>query len=81
MAGQLPAGNELLGCFLCQGKMPDSVRAKYELLAQTAPEQAKPLLINFDRARIHPDEEDLERLSAEVRTLLKTVSCSERCDE
>ncbi len=73
MAQNLPEGNVLLGHYLCQGKMPPSVRTRYEALAQTDPNKANPLLKNFDRARSHPNEEDLAGLEKAVHQLLKDL--------
>ena len=71
MARNLPAGCTLLGWHLCQGRMPAAVRARYEALARTDPEKAKPMLDNFDRALSHPDEADLKDLEQAVRAALK----------
>lgn len=70
MAANLPAGNLLLGHYLCQGKMPQTVRQRYESMAQTDPEKARPLLGNFDRALSHPDQQDLEGLEKAVTGVL-----------
>lgn len=77
MAGNLPAGNVLLGYYLCQGKMPQAVRTRYEAIAQTDPQKAQPMLDNFDRALSHPNQEDLEGLKTAVSSLLKE---NFRCD-
>lgn len=66
----LPAGNTLLGNYFCQGKMPPSVRTRYEAIAQTDPEKAAPMLENFDRALTHPDETDLNELEKAVSEIL-----------
>lgn len=64
----LDAGNQVIGTFMCQGKMPLSVRQRYEKMK----EQPNPapnldmLIANFDRALTHPDEQDLQRLQAAV---------------
>ena len=73
MAENLSDGNVLLGTYLCQGKMPLSVRARYEALSKTDKEKAKPMLENFDRALSHPDQEDLEKLENTVIGTLATV--------
>ena len=62
MAQNLPQDCKLLGSYLCQGKMPPAVRARYEAMAQQDPEKARPMLENFDRALSHPDQADLEGL-------------------
>ena len=60
----LPESAKRAGSFMCQGKMPISVRQRYEKLAAD-PEQAakvQMLIENFDRALSHPNEDDLEAL-------------------
>ena len=64
----LDADNQVIGTFMCQGKMPLSVRQRYEKMK----EQPNPapnldmLIANFDRALTHPDEQDLQRLQEAV---------------
>ena len=65
----LDRSNTVIGTYMCQGKMPQSVRERYVKM------QASPLPIpnldslieNFDRAATHPDAEDLHRLTAAVK--------------
>ena len=49
---------------MCQGKMPQSVRKRYEAMQEKAPhdDKIKMMIDNFDRAASHPDEDDLHRL-------------------
>ena len=56
--------NTVVGEYMCQGKMPQSVRNRY-MKMKTQPEypaNIDALIDNFDRALSHPDEDDLERL-------------------
>ena len=64
----LPESNTLLGYFLCQGKMPQSVRARYEAMEKN--ERPKAMLQNFDAALSHPDEADLQALEQAVSRCL-----------
>lgn len=73
IAQNLPCGNVLLGYYLCQGKMPQAVRTRYEAMAQTDPQKANPFLENFDRALSHPDQADLDGLEKAVSALLKNI--------
>ena len=65
----LDGSNTVIGSFMCQGKMPVSVRQRYEDM------KAKPLHIpnldalieNFDKALSHPDAADLEQLKQAVK--------------
>lgn len=49
---------------MCQGKMPQSVKKRYEAMQEKAPQddKIKMMIDNFDRAASHPDEADLIRL-------------------
>jgi len=56
--------NTVVGEYMCQGKMPQSVRDRY-MKMKAQPEYSAnidALIKNFDRAISHPDEDDLERL-------------------
>ena len=55
---------EVTGTYMCQGKMPMSVRDRYVSM-QKAPGMGKKMqsmIENFDQALSHPDKEDLDRL-------------------
>lgn len=66
----LDDSNQLIGSYMCQGKMGVGVRKRYESLLPTDPGKFQPLLDNFDRALSHPDAEDLARLTEMIRALL-----------
>lgn len=66
----LDSTNTVAGAYMCQGKMPPSVRARYEAMADKDPERIKGLLENFDKALSHPDADDLEGLK---RAVLKSL--------
>lgn len=53
-----------VGSFMCQGKMPQSVRERY-MQMEDGPRRAA-MLANFDAALNHPDEDDLTRLKSAV---------------
>ena len=52
------------GSFMCQGKMPQSVRERYMQMEEGPRRTA--MLANFDAALNHPDEDDLTRLKSAV---------------
>lgn len=56
----LPDSVTVCGSYMCQGKMPAAVRARYESMEDSPRRQM--LLTNFDAALSHPDENDLARL-------------------
>ena len=54
---------------MCQGKMPLSVRQRYEAM-KAQPDHAPnldALIENFDKALSHPDAADLEQLKQAVK--------------
>lgn len=58
----LPQTAELVGAFMCQGKMGPGVRARYEAMLAKDPTdaRARALIDNFDAALAHPNAEDLK---------------------
>ena len=56
----LPDGVTLCGSYMCQGKMPAAVRARYETMEDSPRRQM--ILDNFDAALSHPDAADLSQL-------------------
>ncbi len=70
VAVHLPESARIAGTFMCQGRMPASVRARYAQTAAAKPEQAArmhQLIENFDAAASHPDDDDLARLREAVQ--------------
>lgn len=55
---------QVIGTYMCQGRMPQAVRTRYETMADSPRRTA--MLENFDRAMSHPDQQDLARLKAAV---------------
>ena len=60
----IDSSNVVIGEYMCQGKMPLSVRERYIKMKESPEHPAKldKLIKNFDCALSHPDGEDLERL-------------------
>ena len=60
----IDASNRVIGEYMCQGKMPLSVRERYEKMKEQPehPANVDALIENFDRALVHPDADDLEKL-------------------
>lgn len=60
--------NEIAGTFMCQGRMPESVKRKYEEGRDHHPTRTREeKLANYEAALSHPDEDDLRNLEAAVR--------------
>ena len=55
---------ELIGTYMCQGKMPQLVRTRYEQMEEGPRRTA--MLENFDQALSHPNAEDLANLRAAI---------------
>ena len=53
---------QVVGTFMCQGKMPQAVRDRYEAM-EDGPRRTA-MLENFDKALSHPDDQDLAQLKA-----------------
>lgn len=59
---KLGPGAQVVGTYMCQGKMPPAVRRRYEAMEDSPRRTA--MLENFDKAVSHPDEQDLAQLRA-----------------
>ena len=65
----LDPSNRVVGRYMCQGRMPAPVRARYQAMAAQDPAKWQPMIDNFDRALSHPDETDLAALGRAVAEL------------
>ena len=67
-ACSIDASNSVVGNYMCQGKMPSSVRERYMKMKDQPghPTNIDALIENFDCALSHPDEMDLEGLKNAV---------------
>lgn len=67
--------NQMIGHYICQGKMPMSVRKRYESLYVQQPDHRSILMQinNFDRALSHPNEEDLAAFRHCIRQSLSST--------
>ena len=64
----IDSSNQIVGEYMCQGKMPMAMRERYVKMKEDP--NHKPnldmLIENFDRALSHPDKADLEKLQKSV---------------
>ena len=74
----IPEDSVCLGAYMCQGKMPEAVGARFEAGLRQEPENEalKARLENFRRAMAHPNRRDLEALREAVKQALSAVSRS-----
>lgn len=65
----LGRSNKIIGTFMCQGKMPMSVRNRYESMKKNPIHMPNldEMIENFDKALSHPDAADLDRLVAAAK--------------
>ena len=64
----IDSSNTVIGSYMCQGRMPQSVRERYIKMKNSPlpiPNIDK-MIENFDNAVSHPDETDLQRLKDAV---------------
>lgn len=62
--GHLGQSVQVVGTYMCQGKMPPAVRVRYEAMPESPRRTA--MLENFDQALGHPDQQDLAAVKAAV---------------
>ena len=60
----IDSSNTIVGEYMCQGKMPQSVRERYVKMKENPehPDNIDALIENFDKALSHPDADDMEQL-------------------
>lgn len=65
----LDGSNTVAGTYMCQGKMQQAVRSRYEAMLEKKPGDPAILgmISNFDMALSHPDGGELELLAQEVK--------------
>lgn len=66
----LDVSNSIIDTFMCQGKMPISVRQRYESLMEYNTVKMQELINNFDCALTHPDTSDLIALEQSIQNIL-----------
>ena len=59
--------NQVVGEYMCQGKMPQAVRDRYVKMKEQPDHMPNLdlLIANFDRALSHPDKKDLDLINSE----------------
>ena len=64
----IDASNVIVGEYMCQGRMPQSVRERYLKMKEAPdhPQNLDVLIQNFDCALSHPDANDMEKLKEAV---------------
>ncbi len=67
----IDASNTVVGEFMCQGKMPQSVKERYIKMKEqpNCVPNIDEMIENFDRALSHPDDADLESLKNVIKKI------------
>ena len=65
----IDSSNAVIGEYMCQGKMPQSVPERYVKMKENPehPANLDMLIANFDCALSHPDMDDLEKLKKIIK--------------
>jgi len=71
----LPENNQIIGQFMCQGRMPDRVRTRYEAMLKENPgdTQLQAMIANFDQALSHPSNTDLKKLTQILKNTVEPL--------
>ena len=58
----IPTSNDIIGSFMCQGKMTEKVLKRYSAILEKDPEniEIKNMVDNYYNALSHPDENDIQ---------------------
>lgn len=67
----IPESCTVKGTFMCQGRMQEGVKHRYEAMLEQNPadERIKAMLANFEKALPHPDSGDLQELEEGLKKL------------
>ena len=71
--------NEYMEAYICQGKMPMTVREKYEHMKNSSnKKQVEAMIQKFDMAMLHPDEQDLQGARKFVKEVFEKIEKEEQ---
>ena len=67
----LPESCTVKGTFMCQGRMQENVKKRYEAMLENDPADVriKAMLDNYEKALPHPNSEDLQELEERLKKL------------
>ena len=74
-ADHLKSNNQIIGHYICQGKMPESVLRRYEAMKAANPESERwgECIENFNQALSHPNGNDLQGLRDAADAALEMI--------
>ena len=75
-ADHLRSGNQIIGHYFCQGKMPEAVLHRYEAMKAANPECSRwdECIENYNQALSHPNRYDLQSLCDAADAALESIS-------
>lgn len=67
--------NKVLDYFMCQGRMGDNVKKRYEMMLKDNPndKNIKMLINNFNKALSHPNKEDVNNFKKKINKILLLI--------
>lgn len=76
----IDTSNTIIGSYMCQGKMPSTVLARYEKMLQANPGDEKLLAFihNYEGALAHPNKDDLNKLRQLVSSTMNQYNRSKK---
>ena len=74
MKKYVDSSNIVIDTYMCQGKMPISIRERYEEMMPQNPKKMQNLIENFDKALSHPSSEDLEAIKNKVKKCIYEIN-------
>ena len=74
-ADHLKSGNQIIGHYICQGKMPESVLRRYKAMKAANPETSRwdECIDNYNQALCHPNADDMQQLCDAVDLALERI--------
>ena len=74
-ADHLKSTNQIIGHYICQGKMPESVLHRYEAMKAANPDCSRwdECIDNYRNALSHPNADDMQSLFEAVDAALETI--------
>lgn len=68
----IPKDNEILGSFICQGKIAEGLKAKYKEMLKLSPdnEHIRQQLNNHEESQSHPDEQEIYEASMFAKNMM-----------
>ena len=71
----IPEDNQIIGSFICQGKIPMALKKRYEDALKKNPDDIhmKLQLENHEQSQSHPDKQDIEDAKCFAREMIERI--------